>query len=94
MQVIRDIGQLADPAYRDAMGSHAVTIGTYDGVHIGHQAVIRATQRAAERLGLRTGVVTFHPHPATILRPDTAPLLLTDIEQKLDLLGPAGWTRC
>ncbi len=69
---------------------HAVTIGTYDGVHIGHQAVIRSTQRIAERLGLKTAVVTFHPHPAKLLRPDTAPLILTDIDQKLDLLERCG----
>lgn len=69
---------------------HAVTIGTYDGVHIGHQAVIKETQKTAERLGVKTAVVTFDPHPASILRPETAPLLLTDLDQKLELLEQAG----
>lgn len=85
MQVLRDVEQR-----RDSGTGHAVTIGTYDGVHIGHQAVIRSTQRIAERQGLKTAVVTFSPHPAAILRPETAPLLLTDIDQKLDLLEQCG----
>lgn len=62
----------------------------YDGVHIGHQAVIRATQRAAARHGARTAVVTFDPHPAYVLRPESAPKLLTDLDQKLDLLESCG----
>lgn len=74
----------------DADVGHAVTIGTYDGIHLGHQAVIAATQEAADRLGVKTAVVTFDPHPASILRPDTAPLLLTDLDQKLELLERAG----
>ncbi len=90
MQVLRDIEQLAASDEVAPVGHHAVTIGTYDGVHIGHQAVIGATQRTAERLGLKTAVVTFDPHPASVLRPETAPLLLTDIEQKLDLLERCG----
>lgn len=69
---------------------HAVTIGVYDGVHVGHQWVIQSTALAAERLGAATAVVTFDPHPATVLRPDLAPRLLTDIDQKLALLERAG----
>lgn len=93
MQVIRDIEQFTRSQNQDGDDSpvgHAVTIGTYDGVHLGHQAVINATHRTAERLGLKTAVVTFDPHPASVLRPETAPLLLTDIDQKLDLLEQCG----
>jgi riboflavin kinase/FMN adenylyltransferase len=68
----------------------AATIGVYDGVHRGHQSVIRATQAEAERLGVATAVVTFDRHPATILRPESAPLLLTTLEQKLELLESVG----
>ncbi|MEM7274580.1 MAG: bifunctional riboflavin kinase/FAD synthetase [Actinomycetota bacterium] len=85
MEVLRDIKTCPGAAL-----GHAVTIGTYDGVHIGHQAVIRATQRAAERLGIKTAVVTFEPHPASVIRPETAPLLLTDTDQKLELLERQG----
>ncbi len=71
-------------------GGHAVTIGAYDGVHVGHQTVIRAAQRAAERLGATMALVTFDPHPAYVLRPESAPKLLTDLDQKLDLLESLG----
>lgn len=84
MQILRNTEQL-EPAVE-----HAVTIGTYDGVHIGHRTVIDATRRLAGELGLRTAVVTFHPHPASVLRPDSAPLMLTDLDQRLDLLATAG----
>ena len=69
---------------------HALTIGFYDGVHLGHQAVIQTTQRVAAELGVKSGVVTFDPHPASILRPESAPALITDLEQKLDLLDACG----
>ena len=84
MQILNDVQQL------DAGAEHAVTIGTYDGVHIGHQTVIAATRRLADDAGLQTAVVTFDPHPASILRPESAPLMLTDLDQRLDLLARAG----
>lgn len=85
MQVIRD--HESRPA---SMNGCAVTIGVYDGVHLGHQAVIAATQDEARRRGIDTAVVTFDQHPATILRPESAPPLLTSLDQKLELLEQAG----
>jgi riboflavin kinase / FMN adenylyltransferase len=71
-------------------GGTAVTIGAYDGVHRGHrQLLARLAARAAER-GLKSAVVTFDRHPATVVRPESAPLLLTDLDQKLELLGDCG----
>lgn len=67
----------------------AVTIGFFDGVHLGHQALIAATRRQALTLGVRTAVVTFDRHPATVVRPDTAPRLLTDLDQRLERLAEA-----
>jgi riboflavin kinase / FMN adenylyltransferase len=69
---------------------HVVTIGAYDGVHLGHRAVIRATQQKARSLDLDMAVVTFDPHPAYLLRPSHAPKLLTDTAQKLELLDECG----
>ncbi len=69
---------------------HAVTIGVFDGVHLGHRWVIDSTAQAAAQLGAATAVVTFDPHPAAVLRPDLAPRLLTDLDQKLELLEGAG----
>ncbi len=68
----------------------AVTIGFFDGVHLGHQALIEATRRRAVELGTRTAVVTFDRHPASVVRPDSAPLLLTDLDQRLERLADAG----
>lgn len=85
MQVIRDNED--SPA---SIAGCAVTIGVYDGVHLGHQSVIRATQAEADRLGVATAVVTFDRHPATLLRPESAPALLTSLDQKLELLEAAG----
>ncbi len=67
-----------------------VTIGAYDGVHRGHQAVIEQVRQQAEILDARSVVVTFDRHPASIVRPESAPLLLTDIDQKLELLASTG----
>ena len=67
-----------------------VTIGAYDGVHRGHQAVIDQVRQQAEILDARSVVVTFDRHPASVVRPESAPLLLTDIDQKLELLANTG----
>jgi riboflavin kinase/FMN adenylyltransferase len=72
-----------------ARGS-VVTIGAYDGVHLGHQHVIGQVRALAADLGVASAVVTFDRHPATIVRPDSAPKLLTDLDQKLELLADAG----
>ncbi len=69
---------------------HALTIGAYDGVHMGHQAVIRAAQLTARQLDAKMAVVTFEPHPALFLRPENAPKMLTSLDQKLELLEAAG----
>ena len=67
-----------------------VTIGAYDGVHLGHQAVIATVRRTAAQLGARSAVITFDRHPASVVRPESAPLLLTDLAQKLELLEATG----
>lgn len=65
----------------------AVTIGAYDGVHTGHRLVIDRVRRVAVEQGLASAVVTFDRHPASVVRPDSAPKLLTDLDQKLELLA-------
>lgn len=69
---------------------YAVTIGGYDGVHRGHRMVIERTRQEAEARGGDLAVVTFDPHPATVVRPASAPKLLTTLEQKLELLDSLG----
>ncbi|HEX9969939.1 MAG TPA: riboflavin biosynthesis protein RibF, partial [Acidimicrobiales bacterium] len=67
-----------------------VTIGAYDGVHLGHRALIGEVSRRAEQLGCDTAVVTFDRHPAMVVRPESAPKLLTNLDQKLELLAQTG----
>jgi riboflavin kinase / FMN adenylyltransferase len=69
-----------------AGAASAVTIGVFDGVHLGHQHVLSELRAEAERQGLLTAVVTFDVHPAFVLRPENAPRLLTTLDQKLELL--------
>lgn len=68
----------------------AVTIGAYDGVHRGHQAVLGEVRRRADERGLPTVVVTFDRHPASVVRPESAPKLLTDLDQRLEVLAATG----
>lgn len=68
-------------------GPSVVTIGAYDGVHLGHRAVIGEVKRLADERGLQTVVVTFDRHPAQVVRPASAPKLLCDLDQKLELLA-------
>jgi riboflavin kinase / FMN adenylyltransferase len=75
------------------MPGTAVTIGAYDGVHLGHRALLRDLSARAEAAGLSTVVVTFDRHPASVVRPESAPPQLTDLDQKLELLADCGIDR-
>jgi riboflavin kinase / FMN adenylyltransferase len=67
-----------------------VTIGAYDGVHLGHQAVLRLVRELADARGFEAALVTFDRHPAEVVRPESAPRLLTTLEQRLELLDATG----
>jgi riboflavin kinase/FMN adenylyltransferase len=67
-----------------------VTIGAYDGVHVGHRSLLARVRLMADDLGSAAAVVTFDRHPATVVRPESAPRLLTDLDQKLELLETTG----
>ncbi len=69
----------------------AVTIGVYDGVHLGHRHVIELLADMASERGLReTGAVTFDPHPLQVVAPAQAPPMLTTIDQRLELFAELG----
>lgn len=67
-----------------------VTIGNFDGIHLGHQAILKTVVDRAHDLEGEAVVYTFDPHPRKVLRPEKAPALLTTLEQKLELLDAAG----
>jgi riboflavin kinase/FMN adenylyltransferase len=68
----------------------AVTIGVYDGVHIGHRKVLELLRELADARDLDAVCITFDRHPAEVVRPESAPKLLTTLEQKLELLDATG----
>lgn len=68
----------------------ALTIGVLDGVHLGHQALLGRLRKEAKKRALSPGVVTLHPHPITVLRPEVAPSYLTSLEDRMELMRGAG----
>src|SRR5438067_3692264 len=85
MQIVTDLAACPRPEH-----GCVVTIGAYDGVHLGHRALIGRVRAMAGELGAASAVVTFDRHPATVVRPESAPKLLTDLDQKLELLAGTG----
>jgi riboflavin kinase/FMN adenylyltransferase len=73
------------------LGRTVVTIGNFDGVHLGHQHVIARAREVAAATGAEGVVaVTFDPHPMSVLRPEHAPVTLTGIDRRVELLADAG----
>jgi riboflavin kinase / FMN adenylyltransferase len=80
--------QLADvPA---DYGPSVATIGNFDGVHRGHQWVIAEVVARARALGIRSIAITFDPHPARVIRPESSQPLITPLSKKLELLAATG----
>lgn len=77
-----------------AAAGTVATVGTFDGVHRGHQAVVRRAVERARAADLRSLVVTFEPHPTEVLRPDRVPPLLTPGEERLEALAELGLDYC
>lgn len=67
-----------------------LTLGIYDGVHLGHQKIIRRVIERAREIGGMSCVVTFDPHPREVLMPDAAPDLLTSTKKKIELIESLG----
>ncbi|MGZ5503257.1 MAG: bifunctional riboflavin kinase/FAD synthetase [Chthoniobacterales bacterium] len=85
MQVLRSIAELSG-----LKGPLFLAIGVFDGVHLGHQAVISTSASHAKEVNGTPVVVTFDPHPAKVLRPQGAPHLLTATQHKIALIRDLG----
>ncbi|KTR43441.1 riboflavin kinase [Curtobacterium oceanosedimentum] len=85
MQYYDDVADVAQ-----GFGPSAVTIGKFDGVHVGHRAVIAHLERAARERGLVSTVVTFDRHPLSVIDPDRVPPALTSTAQRRELLEDIG----
>lgn len=85
MKVYRNLSSLPD--FRNTV----VTIGSYDGVHSGHQEILKQVNQLAKDIGGESVLVTFHPHPRLVVNPDDTSLkLITTIDEKIDLLRQFG----
>ncbi len=84
MQVHRSIHHL--PPFRNSV----VTIGTFDGVHLGHQQIIKQLKEEAEKINGETIIITFHPHPRSVIKAATPVYLLNTLEEKISLLASFG----
>jgi len=71
----------------------AVTVGNFDGVHLGHQALLNELRAVAHQRGLETAVVIFEPHPREFFTPQQAPARLTSLREKLELFRTMGVDR-
>src|SRR5437763_744482 len=87
MQILRSI-----PELDRLSGPVFLAIGAFDGLHLGHYAVISTSVCHAREVGGTSVVVTFDPHPAKVLRPDKAPHLLTATQHKIALIRDFGVT--
>lgn len=85
MQVVRDLSELREP-----LDKSAVTIGNFDGIHLGHRELLGRVVRSAGELGGTSVVVTFDPHPAQVLAPERAPKTLTPLALKARLIEQEG----
>lgn len=84
MQVYRSIEHL--PAFKNAV----ITIGTFDGVHAGHQKIITALKSEAEKVKGESVIITFHPHPRKIVQPEEPLQLINTLDEKIRLLSNTG----
>jgi riboflavin kinase/FMN adenylyltransferase len=85
MKIIRDLAEISKP-FKNAV----VTIGNFDGVHIGHQALFRQVIEKARGIGGTSVVMTFEPHPIRVLNCNKHFPLITLYEQKVELIGASG----
>jgi riboflavin kinase/FMN adenylyltransferase len=86
MQILRSVPDAASSPV-------ALTIGNFDGVHLGHQAMLAKLRAAASVRGLPACVMTFEPHPREFFAPDQAPVRLTTLREKLEMLRQHGVDR-
>jgi riboflavin kinase/FMN adenylyltransferase len=85
MNIITDLKDLEEP-----LRNPVLTIGNFDGVHRGHQALFEKVKERAKAIGGQSAVMTFEPHPIKVMKPGNGPPLITPTKQKLGLMWQAG----
>ena len=87
---VQVIDNFSTPEWDHVETRSSVTIGAYDGLHVGHRLVIDQVVAEANESACQSVLVTFDRHPASLVRPESAPKLLTDHAQKIELLAQTG----
>ena len=85
MRVIRHLAHVSPPLRRVVL-----TLGNFDGVHLGHRAIVQRAVSEARAVGGQVVVLTFHPHPVAVLAPERSPPLLQSLRDRLALLRDLG----
>lgn len=85
MVIIKEPGDL-----KDKKGEIILTIGNFDGVHLGHQKILKAVAESAQRLDMTSVAITFDPHPVRVLAPERGLRLITPFAEKVRLMGIYG----
>ncbi|MEA3487117.1 MAG: adenylyltransferase/cytidyltransferase family protein, partial [Thermodesulfobacteriota bacterium] len=86
MKIIRDIDNIPE-----GLTGSIITIGNFDGVHLGHREIFRKIVKEAGERNRKSVVITFDPHPQKIIHPERRPFfLLTSLNEKLDLINSCG----
>jgi len=85
MRIVRELDS-APPEVRPS----AVALGTFDGVHLGHRAILGTAVSRAREVGVEAVACTFDPHPIEVLQPDRAPRPITPLDERLALIGETG----
>ena len=87
MKVVSSLSAASDVL---ASGACVLSIGNFDGLHLGHQAILQTVVRRARELGLPAVAITFEPHPIQVLAPDKAPKRITTPARKVQLIAENG----
>lgn len=87
MQIVRGL-----ESYPPDAPPAAVALGVFDGIHLAHRAILATALGRARALGVESVACTFDPHPLTVLHPERAPLALTTIDERLELIARTGMT--
>jgi riboflavin kinase / FMN adenylyltransferase len=85
MRIVRGLASAPPDA-----GPSAVALGTFDGVHLGHRAILGTALARAREVGIEAVACTFDPHPMEVLQPDRAPTAITPLDERLRLIGETG----
>jgi riboflavin kinase/FMN adenylyltransferase len=85
MQIVRGL-----ESFRPDAGPSAVALGAFDGIHLGHRAILRTAVTQARHGKLQALVCTFDRHPMEVLQPDRAPLPITTLDERLELIAETG----